>query len=421
MTGRGASSENEGSKQTALAAYRRGDVDALELLEAALKDTPHDGELLITHAVVAAMSGVVEPFSRIEDILRKAPDWIDGQKELARLKTEFGFDAPLLTLENALKRLPDHPRLWMAYIALLGAGGKHLEAAEKVAALRQRIGDLPPLRLLEARHAGFGGRSEYAQELLETLPADVPELNYELARNSLRLGRLDDAAAAIDRGLSEGESDIGLWALAEICWRAMGHLRHEWLLPNTLLLTQVSLGLSDPELEKLVAAISDLHKTHSAPLGQSVVGGTQTRGDLRWREEQVIADMFAALQNELREYAHKLRALDANHPLAPITSREPKITASWSILLESEGFHVSHLHNSGLVSSAVHLQIPDCLGEGEGALELGRPPDDIKLPVETYVKFDARPGHLVLFPSFLYHGTTKFPEGRRLTVAFDAA
>jgi tetratricopeptide (TPR) repeat protein len=421
MSGLGGSSSGESSRENALVAYRRGDPDAFDLLESALVDAPNDGELLITHAAAAAASGANDPFSKIEGILARAPDWVDGQKALARLKTEFGHGAPLATLERALDQLPDHPRLWMAYIALLGAGNQHQTAAEKVRDLRQRIGDLPPLRLLEARHAGFAGRIEEAQDLLEALPEDVPDLHYELARNSLRLKRLDQAAAAIDKGLKVAAKDVGMWALAEICWRALNDPRHEWLLPDKALFTQVSLGLSEQGLSNLVRAISQLHSSISAPLGQSVIGGTQTRGNLRWREEKVIVDLFSALERELRSFAKSLPDLDPKHPIEVLKSREPKITASWSILLKSEGFHVSHLHNSGLISSALHLQVPKGLDEGEGALELGRPPTDIDLPIQALAKFDAKPGHLVLFPSFLYHGTTRFREGRRLTVAFDAA
>lgn len=421
VSGEGHPSKTGSSKENALSAYRRGDPSALTLLERVLRDSPNDGELLVNHAAAAAASGATDPFSRIESILVQSPDWIDGQKALARLKTEFGLAKPLKTLEQAIERLPDHPGLWMAYIGLLGAGDQHEMAAEKVAELRKRIGDLPALRVLEARHSGFAGQCDHAQMLLEGLPENVPELHYELARNSLRLGRLDQAAEALDAGLSENPNDVGMLALAEICWRATNSASHRWLLPDDLLIAQVPLDLGETQLDKLALAIAALHTTHSAPLGQSLVGGTQTRGDLRWRQEPEIVDLFAALEDELRSYASRLHSLDERHPLKPLASRAPRITASWSILLESEGFHVSHLHNSGLISSAVHLQVPENLADGEGMLELGRPPSDIPLFIGPFVQFRPLPGHLVLFPSFVYHGTSKFHEGRRLTVAFDAA
>ena len=34
-------------------------------------------------------------------------------------------------------------------------------------------------------------------------------------------------------------------------------------------------------------------------------------------------------------------------------------------------------------------------------------------------KIEPKPGHLVLFPSWMWHGTVPFTQGERLTVAFD--
>ena len=61
------------------------------------------------------------------------------------------------------------------------------------------------------------------------------------------------------------------------------------------------------------------------------------------------------------------------------------------------------------------------MAKGEGQLELGRPPKDIDLGTEPLATYKPEPGHLVLFPSFLYHGTTPLQSGERLTVAFDVA
>jgi uncharacterized protein (TIGR02466 family) len=152
-----------------------------------------------------------------------------------------------------------------------------------------------------------------------------------------------------------------------------------------------------------------------------VKGGTQTHGNLRLRDDPEIASLFASIDAVLKQYTAALPALLTNHPMHSLGSRSPKITASWSILLSNGGRHVPHLHNSGLISSAVHIAVPDELARGEGNLELGRPPEDIPLELAPLVRFEPKPGHLVLFPSFIYHSTSPFAEGERLTVAFDAS
>jgi hypothetical protein len=55
----------------------------------------------------------------------------------------------------------------------------------------------------------------------------------------------------------------------------------------------------------------------------------------------------------------------------------------------------------------------------EGWLELGRPPPDLKMDLEPIETIEPEPGYLVLFPSYLYHGTRRFPAGERMSVAFD--
>lgn len=111
------------AKREALAAFERSDDSAPELIANALKDAPGDGGLLIADAAAQLRCGGNQPFARIEGVLGRTPDWIEGHKALARLKAEALDPEPLATLEGALKKLPQNPRLWMAYLTLLGGGG----------------------------------------------------------------------------------------------------------------------------------------------------------------------------------------------------------------------------------------------------------------------------------------------------------
>jgi predicted 2-oxoglutarate/Fe(II)-dependent dioxygenase YbiX len=43
----------------------------------------------------------------------------------------------------------------------------------------------------------------------------------------------------------------------------------------------------------------------------------------------------------------------------------------------------------------------------------------LKLDLPSYAQIEPVPGRLVLFPATLWHGTTPFDRGERLTVAFD--
>jgi hypothetical protein len=95
---------------------------------------------------------------------------------------------------------------------------------------------------------------------------------------------------------------------------------------------------------------------------------------------------------------------------------------SWSVRLAGGGFHAAHFHPGGILSSACYISLPDDLPgspEKSGWLEIGRPPPELGLDLPPLATFEPKAGHLVLFPSYLFHGTRPFAGGERLTVAFD--
>jgi hypothetical protein len=237
----------------------------------------------------------------------------------------------------------------------------------------------------------------------------------------LRQGDLAAAQDAIDRALVVQPEDMRAWALAEVCWRLAANPRHHWLVPDQALFRQCDLGLTGSELATLAEVLRTLHVGQAAPLGQSVEGGTQTYGHLHLRRDPAIARLFAAIEAALTVYVGGLPQFGEGHPLSPLKAGRVQLLASWSIRLTAGGRHVPHLHDTGKISSAAHIASPDALAAEEGLLELGSLPEDIQLAHSPFARFAPLPGHLVLFPSFVYHATTRFAAGERLTVAFDAA
>jgi hypothetical protein len=78
----------------------------------------------------------------------------------------------------------------------------------------------------------------------------------------------------------------------------------------------------------------------------------------------------------------------------------------------------------GWISSALYIAVPDRRpGEpsDSAALVLGEPDARLGLDLAAHTTIAPRPGRLVLFPSWMWHGTRPFAEGRRLSVAFDVA
>jgi hypothetical protein len=83
---------------------------------------------------------------------------------------------------------------------------------------------------------------------------------------------------------------------------------------------------------------------------------------------------------------------------------------------------VNHVHPRGWISSAFYVELP-ATPEGsrgkEGWLKFGEP-DGTWSGLSADYWVEPAEGMLVLFPSYLWHGTVPFDGGgRRLTAAFD--
>jgi putative 2-oxoglutarate-Fe(II)-dependent oxygenase superfamily protein len=178
-----------------------------------------------------------------------------------------------------------------------------------------------------------------------------------------------------------------------------------------------------PDIEQFNAAFARellaLHRGHR-PLEQSLRGGSQTERNLP-RDNPVIAAFFAMIDAPIRDYIARLRDAERAHPTDRRKSAGYRIAGSWSVQLQPGGFHLDHVHPQGWLSSAYYVELPETTDESTraGWLKFGEP----GVPVagcapDLYVRPYA--GLLVLFPSYVWHGTVPFETGgRRLTAAFD--
>jgi len=99
-----------------------------------------------------------------------------------------------------------------------------------------------------------------------------------------------------------------------------------------------------------------------------------------------------------------------------------RYAGSWSSRLKDCGFHVNHIHPEGWISSCYYIAVPDAAKDEsarQGWIKFGEPGFDIALPIRRSIQ--PVPGRLVLFPSYMWHGTVVFHGAQsRTTIAFDA-
>ncbi len=178
-------------------------------------------------------------------------------------------------------------------------------------------------------------------------------------------------------------------------------------------------------LVDLGARLNAIHDGQGQTLDQSVRGGTQTNINLVGSPDPLIQALFLALEAPITDYISRLPG--GGDPLAdPLAARNRggfALGGAWSVrLAPGVGRHVNHIHSEGWLSSAFYVDLPDVMnGEGEeGWIQFGEPGLPTRPPLPAPYKLKPEPGRLVLFPSYMWHGTRPFGGTQtRLTFAFD--
>lgn len=400
----------------ARAALKRADYDAVGHFDALAADFPDDGDIAIWQAEALELFGDTRAPKRLAALVAANPGWAAGHMVLARMLWEAGdpaFDRPL---RAAIQRQPDNALLRDVLIGLLAGIDCHATAADE-AEQAARITRDERFLLAEATLAGNAGDADRAERIFAKLPPFMPGRALREARHRIRRGQLDEALQLLEIVLAQEPGQISAWALIDVVWRAMGDSRSQWLHGQPGLIRAWRLPFGPIEIAETVAFLEDLHRAARHPPGQSMRGGTQTRGTLLARTAPEIVRLRQAINTAVQMYWNALPPIDTTHPLLQHRGRTPAVTASWSVRLSSKGRHLPHVHPSGLVSSASYWMVPD--GTDGGQLDLGVPPPDLQLTLPPIASFAPQPGVLILFPSTLHHGTRPFESGSRLTVAFD--
>lgn len=173
--------------------------------------------------------------------------------------------------------------------------------------------------------------------------------------------------------------------------------------------------------EELGALLASRHRQAAHPLDQSLRGGTQTSSGLLGDPHPLFAKYFSMLAAPLAEYQAAI-GQDARHPMLARNRRPARPTGCWSVRLKRGGFHVNHIHPRGWISSAYYVSVPAESADSaaqNGWLKFCEP----RFPMpggEPRRTVQPLPGRLVLFPSYLWHGTRPITgDEPRLSIAFD--
>jgi len=334
-----------------------------------------------------------------------------AQRELAELVWMRTGDIAQARAE--LDAAPQTADIVAITVRLLQAAGDD-EAAYALAAARADRD--PALNVLAAR-AGLRIDPQAADRRLASAPPGANpdarakgEIEVDLA-----LGRIEQAVRRAETLHAARPGDHHVTALLAVAWRLAGDPRYKTLYDYDRLVRTYRIeppeGWSSLEdyLQDLGQALDRIHAPQTHPVGQSLRHGSQTMRGLTDYPDAPVRALFDAIDSPIRRHLSSIGDAPAY-----------AINGAWSVRLNNGGFHINHIHPEGYLSSAFYVRIPTEIWGTEGCLKFGEPgPPTLPVLQEDYL-VKPEPGLLVLFPSYMWHGTLPFssPE-KRLSCAFD--
>lgn len=385
------------------------------------------------HANWAAAALEAGRVDEAADLYRRAiaadPSHGESKVGLTRLQVEYrdGRDAFAHYEQVALSR--GHLADWVDYASILQANRRNAEAAEVAERGISLFGEELALVAIQATAQGIEGDAAAALKRLDRAfsgRTDAPLSAMTML--ALRSGDAARAAALAEQQIDSNPDDQGAWATLSLAWRLTSDPREAWLCDYDRLVMVADVpsldGASSPtDYAAEVASLLDpLHQTGAAPGDQSLRSGTQTSGALFDRPDPALQRFRDAIL-AAAERAIKGLGDDPTHPF--LRRKRPRLglAGSWSVRLSPGGHHVAHMHSQGWMSSAYYARLPledeQAWAGHQGWIQFGVPPAMFDLDLAPRRIVEPKPGRLVLFPSYLWHGTLPFDRGDRLTAAFD--
>jgi len=340
-------------------------------------------------------------------------------------------DEFLKSYDEAMALLPDFASLPLGKADLLYRADRHEEALENFA----RAAHLSPGSVSAQDGMGLAlmslGRLDEAVRQHEKALAMEPEnvgTRINALSTLLRAGEVERARDVAEEGLRrepDHQTYLALWGLA---LRALGDPREASINDYASQVQVFELdppeGFSDMESfnHELNAYLDRLHTDKREFLDQTLRGGTQTLDNLFRAGHDPVDKLRAQIDKAVAIYISRMKA-DETHPLLKYKRDDFRYTDSWSSRLYDCGFHTNHVHPRGWISSAYYVSVPEAAADEtakQGWIKFGEPHIEMGLkdPIRRTVK--PRPGTLVLFPSYTWHGTVPFHDKTaRTTIAFD--
>lgn len=367
--------------------------------------------------------------------LRQEPHHELAHFDLARLRWRLGRTDWMLALNDALVSAPE-------------AAG-HVRSAALHAMKAQlcwRAQDLPQAQAAFQAAWELDAKAEYKDGMARcavrlgkaaeglalhrqaiALSPMTASLQASYASSLIVAGRVDEAQIPAAKALELAPLDQYAWALMGLVLRLGDPVRAQSLLaPKLMRVVDLPPPPGHADMigfnRALAGELQAQHHDQQAPVDQTLRGGTQTLGNLFDQNLPLVAALRSVISPAIDAYVQGL-GRDEEHPLRSRNTGTWRFTDSWSSRLQSNGRHTNHVHPHGWVSAVYYVEVPAVCSDTkaqEGWLRFGEPDPEMAAKFPPLTSVQPKPGRLVLFPSYWWHGTASFEsEERRTTIAFD--
>jgi tetratricopeptide (TPR) repeat protein len=385
----------------------------------------------LNRAIALQQLGSFEASEReFEQATQLAPAHVDTHARLAKLRFMRGDPDFTRSLRAAVAANSRNSQLHLCQASLLRDAGRLPEATAAFQEAIAHCGEQPELSMglaLTAMDAGIPEQALAPAQAAVCAQPDYLHVSTCLQSILLSLGRADEAMPLIQRARSLAPLHQEHIACEATAARMLGLPGYHELYDYDRFIVPMMLerpdGFASIEsfCDELMGVLAERQQLAMHPLDQSLRFGAQTPRSLLADPHPLIREFLGLLSAPIAEYRSRLPQ-SGQHPLLSRNQGEARLSGCWSIRLHRGGYHLNHVHPSGWLSSACYVHAPadtqDTVARS-GWIKFGEP----RYPtpgVQAERMFQPRAGMLILFPSYMWHGTMPITTDEpRVTIGAD--
>jgi Flp pilus assembly protein TadD len=408
--------------------------EAEQVLRRAATLAPENANVQQNFGSVLRLTGrTEEAIKALEKAVELDPGNPDHHHWLNELLWMQGDENFLKSYNRAKNRNADNPGLSMQLATQLMYAGRLAEAEQE---LRNAVAKAPArFDLLMALGSVLHERENWDDALTQfetasSLSPNNPVILDAMGMLLLGMGEARRGLAIYEQLLGYEPENIVYWANLATAYRMLERDEYHWLydFDNLVFTGKIDTPPGYRNLDEFNAELlHDLEQWHfdkQHPLHQSVRVGTQTADNLFNVDQQTIQLLKQAMMDQILAFTSTLKT-DPTHPTLKKIPKSFVFTGSWSIRNPVGGFHWNHHHIEGWYSGPYYVSLPDVIRaddpEHQGWVTFGQPGFKAIEPLEPDLYVQPHEGMMVLFPSYMWHGTIPFygTDQYRVTVAQD--